>query len=150
MKIFIKASALWLAFAAGGLAGTPGWETDWEAAKAKAKLENKLILINLTGTDWCSWCIKLEKEVFSTQAFRDYAAANVILMEADFPRKKELSTAQKIQNETLKKLYLQGGYPTVLLLDSDGRKLSPDLGELEGGTAGYIKTISELITKNKG
>ncbi len=131
------------------IAGTPGWETNWEAAKATAKAENKFILINLTGTDWCGWCIKLEKEVFSQKAFKDFAAANVVMMEADFPKKKELSPELKVQNAALKKQYLLGGYPTVLLLNADGEKISEDLGELKGGTEAYIKKISELIAKNK-
>jgi thiol:disulfide interchange protein len=126
-----------------------GWMTDWEAAKAKSKAENKPILINLTGTDWCGWCIKLEKEVFSQKAFKDFAAENLILMEADFPKKKELPAALKAQNAKLEKEYLQGGYPTVLLLDSEGKKLSEDLGELKGGTEAYIAKFKELIEKIK-
>lgn len=126
-----------------------GWMTDWEAAKAKSKAENKPIFINLTGTDWCGWCIKVEKEVFSQKAFKEFAAANLILMEADFPKKKELPAALKKQNEELKKQYLAGGYPTMYLLDSEGKKLSEDLGELKGGTEGYIAKLKELIAKNK-
>jgi len=149
VKNFIKSLALTLALASTIFAGTPGWETQWEDAKAKAKAENKLILINLTGTDWCGWCIKLEKEVFSTKEFKEFAAANVILMEVDFPRKTELSAELKAQNEELKKKYLQGGYPTIFLLDAEGNKVSKDLGELEGGTEGYIKKITELIAAQK-
>jgi thiol:disulfide interchange protein len=125
------------------------WMTNWEEAKAKAKAENKPILINLTGSDWCGWCIKIEKEVFSSKEFQEFAAANVILMEADFPKKKELPAELKAQNDALKKQYLNGGYPTVYLLDAEGNKLSEDIGELEGGTAAYIKTISDLIAKSK-
>ncbi len=131
------------------LAGAKGWETNWEAAKAKSKAENKPIFINLTGSDWCSWCIKIEKEVFSTKEFQDFAAANLVLFEADFPRKKEVPADLKAQNEKLKKEYLEGGYPTVFVLDSEGKKLSKDIGELKGGTAEYIKTISAVIEKNK-
>jgi thioredoxin-related protein len=149
MKLFLKSLVLSTAFASMALAGTPGWETNWETAKARAKAENKFILINLTGTDWCGWCIKLEKEVFSQKAFKDFASANVVMMEADFPKKKELSAELKIQNAALKKQYLLGGYPTVLLLDAEGKKISEDLGELEGGTEGYIKKITELIAQNK-
>lgn len=131
------------------LAGAKGWETNWEAAKAKSKAENKPILINLTGSDWCGWCIKLEKEVFSTKEFQEFAAANVVLFEADFPRKKEVPADLKAQNAKLKKEYLAGGYPTVYVLDADGKKLSEDIGELKGGTAEYIKTITEVIEKSK-
>lgn len=147
MKTMLRSIALILASATIALAGGDGWLTDWEAAKAKSKAENKPILINLTGSDWCGWCIKIEKNVFSKKEFKDFAAKNLILMEADFPRKKKQPAALKKQNAKLEKAYLNRGYPTVLLLDSDGKKLSGDLGELEGGVDGYIKTITGLIEK---
>jgi protein disulfide-isomerase len=127
------------------LAGSKGWETNWEAAKEKSKATQKPILINLTGSDWCGWCIKIEKEIFSKKEFQDFAAENLVLMEADFPRKKELSAELKAQNAALKKEYLAGGYPTVYLLDAEGKKLSEDLGELGGTPETYIKKLQELI-----
>lgn len=85
------------------LALAEGWMTDWEAAKAKSKAENKPILINFTGTDWCGWCIKIEKEVFSKKEFKEYAEKNLVLMEVDFPKKKEQSPELKKQNKALDK-----------------------------------------------
>jgi thioredoxin-related protein len=149
MKTLLKTLAVLAVSSSLALAGSKGWETNWEAAKAKSKAENKPILINLTGSDWCGWCIKIEKEIFSTKEFQEFAAANVVLMEADFPRKKELSAELKKQNEILKKEYLEEGYPTVFLLDAEGKKLSEDLGVLKGGTEAYIKKITELIAKSK-
>lgn len=149
MKTMLRTFAVLVATASLSLAGSKGWMTDWEAAKAKAKAENKPILINLTGSDWCGWCIKIEKEVFSTKEFQNFAAANVVLMEADFPKKKELPADLKKQNEALKKEYLNGGYPTVYLLDAEGKKLSEDIGELKGGTVEYINKIMEVIGKSK-
>lgn len=149
MKTLLKTLAVLAVSSSLALAGSKGWETNWEAAKAKSKAENKPILINLTGSDWCGWCIKIEKEIFSTKEFQEFAAANVVLMEADFPRKKELSAELKKQNAVLKKEYLEEGYPTVFLLDAEGKKLSEDLGVLKGGTETYIKTITELIAKSK-
>jgi thioredoxin-related protein len=146
MKTLLRSLAV-LAATASFAFGSEGWMTNWEEAKAKAKAENKPILINLTGSDWCGWCIKIEKEVFSSKEFKEYAAANVILMEADFPKKKELSADLKKQNEALKKQYLAGGYPTVWLLDAEGNKLSEDLGELKGGTKAYIEKLTGLIAK---
>lgn len=150
MKLLLKSLAVLAISTSFALAGGEGWETNWEAAKAKAKAENKPILINLTGSDWCSWCIKIEKEIFSKKEFKDFAAANVILMEADFPKKKKQPEDIKKQNAELEKTYLQKGYPTVLLLDADGKKLSEDLGELPGGHEAYITKIKELIAKSKG
>jgi len=81
--------------------------------------------------------------------FKDYAAANLILMEADFPQKKEQPAELKKQNAALKKQYLAGGYPTVWLLDAEGKKLSEDLGELKGGSKAYITKLTELVAKAK-
>lgn len=149
MKTLLRSLVVLAATTTFALAGAEGWMTDWEAAKAKAKAESKPILINLTGSDWCTWCIKIEKEVFSTKEFQEFAAKNLVLMEADFPRKSKLPADLKKQNNALKKEYLNGGYPTVYLLDAEGKKLSEDIGELKGGTAEYIKTIAGLIEKTK-
>lgn len=149
MKALIRTVAVLVASCSLALAGSKGWETNWEAAKEKSKATNKPILINLTGTDWCGWCIKIEKEIFSKKEFQDFAAENLVLMEADFPRKKELPAELKKQNEALKKAYLAGGYPTVYLLDAEGKKLSPDLGELGGTPETYIQKLKELIAAAK-
>ena len=63
-----------------------GWETNFKKALARAKAENKYVLLNFSGSDWCGWCTKLDKEVFSRQAFKDYARENLILVLLDFPR----------------------------------------------------------------
>lgn len=148
MKTIIRSAIVLIASAALSFANE-GWLTDWEAAKAKSKAENKPILINLTGSDWCGWCIKMEKQTFSQKAFKDFAAENLILMEADFPKKKELPAALKKQNAELEKQYLAGGYPTVFLLDAEGKKLSEDLGTLKGGMDEFIAKLKELIAKSK-
>lgn len=148
MKTIIRSAIVLIASASLSFANE-GWLTDWEAAKAKSKTENKPILINLTGSDWCGWCIKMEKQTFSQKAFKDFAAENLILMEADFPKKKELPAALKKQNAELEKQYLAGGYPTVYLLDAEGKKLSEDLGTLKGGMDEFIAKLKELIAKSK-
>jgi protein disulfide-isomerase len=101
MKILLRSVAIFAASTALALASTDGWLTDWEAAKAKSKTEDKPILINLTGSDWCGWCIKLEKSVFSKKEFKEFAAKNLILMEADFPRKTKQPADLKKQNAAL-------------------------------------------------
>ncbi len=126
-----------------------GWGTDWEGAKATAKKTGRPILINLTGSDWCGWCIKLEKKVFSTDTFKNYAKENLVLMEADFPRKKELPAEVKEQNEKLKDKYLAGGYPTVWLLDHEGKKISDDLGEFGDDPDKWVKKLKELVAGYK-
>src|SRR5437899_11282386 len=71
------------------------WMTDLRAALAKAKAEKKMVLLDFTGSDWCGWCIKFNQEVLSQSAFTDYAAKNFVLVEVDFPRKKELRSEER-------------------------------------------------------
>lgn len=123
------------------------WMHDFEAAKAKAVKEGKPIFINFTGTDWCGWCIKLEKEVFSKKAFQDYAKENLVLVEVDFPRKKEQTAELKEQNKKLDKEYGVEGYPTLYLLDATGKKLTEDIGYREGGPEKYVEHLKSLIKK---
>lgn len=124
-----------------------GWTHDYEAAKKQAKEQNKPILINFTGTDWCGWCIRIEKEVFSQEAFKAYAKEHLILMEVDFPKKKKLPAEVVAQNEKLDKEFKIEGYPTIFLIDSDGKKLSEDIGYREGGAEAYVSHLKELLKK---
>jgi thioredoxin-related protein len=123
------------------------WMHDFEAAKAKAVKEGKPIFINFTGTDWCGWCIKLEKEVFTKKAFQDYAKENLVLVEVDFPKKKEQTAELKAQNKKLDKEYGVEGYPTLYLLDATGKKLTEDIGYREGGPEAYVEHLKSLLKK---
>ena len=143
MKTILKTVAVMLATSTLALAGE--WGHDWEAAKAQAKKENKPILINFTGTDWCGWCIRLEKEVFTKKAFKDYAKENLVLMEVDFPRKKKQSDEVKAQNKKLDKEFKIEGYPTIFLLDAEGNKISGDIGYREGGPEKYVEHLKSLL-----
>lgn len=120
---------------------------DFDAAKTKAVKEGKPIFINFTGTDWCGWCIKLEKEVFSKKAFQDYAKENLVLVEVDFPKKKEQTAELKAQNKKLDKEYGVEGYPTLYLLDATGKKLTEDIGYREGGPEAYVEHLKSLLKK---
>jgi thioredoxin-related protein len=122
------------------------WETDFELAKQRAKDEKKDILVDFTGTDWCSWCIKLKKEVFDQPAFQEYAKKNLIMVELDFPRKKVLDEKLKKQNAELAEKYEVQGYPTILLLNSKGREVART-GYQEGGPEKYIEHVKELLKK---
>ena len=94
---------------------------DFTKAKKEA-VEKKLpILAYFSGCDWCGWCIKLDKEVFSQKVFKAFAKDRVVLFLADFPRAKELAAEVKAQNEQLRKAYDVEGFPTVLLLDAGGK-----------------------------
>lgn len=143
MITIFKSLLIFIATATVAVAGD--WGNDWEAAKAQAKKESKPIFINFTGSDWCGWCIKLDKEVFSKEAFQEYAKENLILMEVDFPRKLEQPAELKAQNKKLDKEFDIKGYPTLFLLDAEGNKISGDVGYREGGAEAYVKHLKELL-----
>ena len=122
-----------------------GWMTDFEKAKKKAMAENKTLLLDFSGSDWCSWCIKLDEEVFQKDAWKAYAKKHLVQVLIDFPREKsEQSEALQKQNNALAKQYAVRGFPTVLLLNQEG-KLIDKTGYQRGGAENYIKHIKALI-----
>ncbi len=103
---------------------TTAWQTDFEKAKTEAKTENKFILLNFSGSDWCGPCIRLHKEIFGSEVFTKYADEKLVLVNADFPRLKKnmLSKEQQKQNDALADKYnSDGAFPLTLLLDADGK-----------------------------
>lgn len=99
------------------------WLSDFDQSKQKASQENKLILLNFSGSDWCAPCIKLKKDVFEQDVFTVYAEKHLVLLRADFPRlkKNQLPVAQVKHNEKLAEKYNpQGKFPYTLLLTGDG------------------------------
>jgi thioredoxin-related protein len=120
------------------------WQTDFEAAKNQAKAENKLLLVDFTGSDWCSWCKKLHEEVFDKDAFKDEAPKHFVLVELDFPHEKKLPNDLKAQNDKLAKRYKIHGYPTVLLVDADGQVVA-HTGYQAGGPENYVKQLAGFL-----
>lgn len=121
-------------------AAKDGWTDNLEAAKAQAKKENKKILLDFTGSDWCGWCKKLDAEVFSKQEFKDYAAKHLVLVEVDFPRGFQLPAATKKQNEELQAKYRISGYPSIIVTSPSGKTVAQS-GYVEGGPKAFIKSI---------
>ncbi len=100
------------------------WLTDLNAAKTIAAKSEKEILLVFSGSDWCAPCMKLEKEIWDTSIFQEYAKEHYILVKADFPRKKanKLSDYQQTKNNDLAGKYnSQGYFPLVLLMSADGK-----------------------------
>jgi thioredoxin-related protein len=139
MKKFI-ATFLLLAFTFGLRAETGEWLTDFSAAKKKAKEENKPLLMLFTGSDWCPYCIQWEKEAFSKPEFQDYAKKNLVLLLVDFPEKKKLPKAQLRANEALQDKFKIEEYPTVVILDSNAKKLGK-FNYTEGGPKALLGKI---------
>ncbi len=116
------------------------WLTDIEEAKTSAAKENRNIILVFQGSDWCAPCMKLEKEIWNTDEFKEYSKDHFILLKADFPRKRKnkLESVQQEKNMQLAEKYnKQGFFPMVVVLDKEGNVL---------GRTGYEKMeVSEYI-----
>jgi thioredoxin-related protein len=123
------------------------WGTDFAKAKAQAKAEKKDLLVDFTGSDWCGWCMKLDEEVFSQDAFSAGAPKNFVLVKLDYPHKTEQSAELKEQNKKLAEQYPIEGYPTILLMDAEGMVYGAT-GYQEGGPDKYLEMLADM--KKKG
>ena len=125
-------------------AAEAAWQTNYEKALAQAKAENKAVLLDFTGSDWCGYCIKMVKDTLSKKEFTEYAAKNLVLVEVDFPNGKPQTEEVKKQNAELEKKFGVQGYPTFLLLDKRGKELGRQRGYLEGGPATFIAKLESF------
>jgi thioredoxin-related protein len=125
----------------------PGWGTNYEQGQQEAKASNKLVLLDFTGSDWCGWCKILDREIFSQPQFKEYASKNLVLVEVDFPKTKSVAPATREQNERLLMRYQVQGFPTIIVLNSEG-KMVAELGYMQGGPDAFIAVLEKL--RNKG
>jgi len=141
MKKAIMALVAGLAVASASAAEL-AWMTDVPKAQAQAKADKKLVMLDFTGSDWCGWCIKFDKEVLSTDKFKEYADKNLVLVVVDFPNKKPQSDELKRANEALGKKYGVDGYPTFVVLSKDGKEIGRQVGYSEGGPEAFIEKLN--------
>ena len=135
-----------LALTSSAALAAAGWDDDYDKALAQAKTEKKMVLLDFTGSDWCGWCIKLDKEVFSKPEFKTYAKENLVLVEVDFPQGKRQAKKLKEQNEKLKGEFGIKGFPTIIVLNSEGKQVG-QLGYMEGGPKAFIAELDKLKGK---
>ena len=149
----MKKSIFWL-FAALFLACGPRtgrafeWRTDLAQAAADARQDQRYLLLNFSGSDWCGWCKKLDAEVFSQPAFQAYAASNLVAVLADFPRRTQQDDALKAQNERLMRQFQVEGFPTLLLFSPEG-ELVGQLGYQPGGPAAFIQALRQAQARHQ-
>ena len=134
-------------FAVANADAKPGWGENFETAKTEAAKAQKHVLLDFTGSDWCGWCKKLDKEVFATPAFQELAKDKLILVELDFPQGKELPAAVKAQNKKLEGEYKVSGFPTIVLLGPDGKEVKRWSGFSAQLTEEIRKAISAAPAK---
>jgi thiol-disulfide isomerase/thioredoxin len=119
------------------------WMTDYSAALSTARSQNRRVFAFFTGSDWCVWCMRLQKEILTTPEFASYASENLILLELDFPQNKRQPAPLKKQNEQLAARFKIEGYPTVIVLDANGKTVGK-LGYQPGGPAPFVKQLKSL------
>ena len=141
-KIILTVAA---ALAAGVFAMPAGFTDDWDAALKKAAAEKKTVLALFTGSDWCIWCKRLEGEVLSQKAFSDEVGKTFVPVFLDFPSDKSLvPEAKQKRNKELAEKYAVHGFPTVLLLDAQGKVLA-QTGYQKGGPEKYLAHVKGLV-----
>ncbi len=145
MSAWVAAMLCATAVAAGA---AEGWLTDFQEAK-KVAAEKKLpILMDFSGSDWCIWCKRLDSEVFSQQAFKDFARERLVLFLADFPMKSKQPEELQAQNRRLQSTYRVSGYPTVILVNANGEEIART-GYVKGGAEAYVEHLKELLGGKK-
>jgi protein disulfide-isomerase len=115
------------------------WQTDYEQALAQAGKEKKNVLLDFTGSDWCPYCIQMDKEVLSRPEFEKFAQNHLVLVKLDFPRRKQLPPVESEQNHRLGRRFAIEGYPTYILVDPNGKEVRRQVGYLGGGPKEFIK-----------
>jgi len=130
------------------------WHTDMSKATDISIKENKPLFLFFTGSDWCGWCIRLQKEVFKTPEFIKWAKENVVLVELDFPRKNEQTDAVKMQNAQLQQQLQVRGYPTVWFVSATKTAEAKvnlnalgSTGYVAGGPKVWIEGANQIIKK---
>jgi protein disulfide-isomerase len=143
-RLFLLAVLVAVLLAAPFARAESGWLSDYKRAQQEAKANHKFVLLDFTGSDWCGWCKKFDREVLSQPQFKDYARNNLVLVELDFPRAKQQSSELKRQNLELARQYEVVGFPTIVVLDSDGQKLWRYDGYFPKGAAAFIAELEKL------
>lgn len=114
---------------------------DFAAVLQRAKSENKPVLLEFTGSDWCPPCMQMHEEILSKPDFLAYAKSNLIFVELDFPNEKPQSAAQKKANEALADKFKTEAFPTFILLNPEGVEVWREVGAFAKTPAEFISAI---------
>lgn len=128
------------------------WETKLNTAINKSVAENKTMMLFFTGSDWCGWCMRLQREVFVKPEFKNWADKNVVLVELDFPRRSAQEPEIAQQNRELAQIFQVRGYPTVWFVSpeiSDSNKINLKKlgyqGYLAGGPNAWTNAANKFL-----
>jgi protein disulfide-isomerase len=127
------------------------WHTNLDKAIEISNQESKPIFMFFTGSDWCGWCIRLQKEVFRTPEFEAWAKEKVVLLELDFPRRTPQTDELKLQNANLQQFFQVAGYPSIWITKAqmiDGKTSFEKIGMtgyLAGGPTPWIANADTIL-----
>ena len=122
-----------------------GWDEDFEAGKATAEKSGKLILLAFSGSDWCGWCVKMEKEIYSDKKFISEAKKKFVLLMIDNPQNKSiLSPLAAKQNSELTRKYNVRGFPSTVIVRPSGEEVRRFGGYQRSGVDGFLKALDEV------
>lgn len=129
------------------------WETDINKAITVSNKTKKPMLLFFTGSDWCGWCIRLQKEVLKTPEFAKWAKENVVLVELDYPRRTPQTDAIKNQNNGLQQTFGIQGFPTVWFATAIVKGGKPSYtglgstGYVAGGPKAWLSVANDILKK---
>ena len=153
MKKYISILLLFLSINVFSQEGDLEWHTDLNKAIEISIESEKPLFMFFTGSDWCGWCIRLQKEVFFKPDFVKWAKENLVLVELDFPRRKKLEESLKQQNENLRQMFAVRGYPTgwFVIPEIEENKVNfkrlGSQGYVAGGPKNWIDGANKILSK---
>ncbi|HQX03064.1 MAG TPA: thioredoxin family protein [Flavobacterium sp.] len=128
------------------------WQTDINKAIELSTKSKKPLMLFFTGSDWCGWCIKLQKEVFQKPEFVEWSK-KVILVELDFPKKTQLEASLKQQNDQLQQIFQVQGFPTIWFVSPQKNGTQINLqqlgktGYVAGGPEKWLEAVNQFMPK---
>lgn len=146
IKITALSFVLFICTTQGWAGSELTWHTDIKKAQQIAAKSDKHVLLHFTGSDWCPWCIKLDANVFSTPEFVEFAASDLVLVKVDFPRSHQLSKEQTAANERLAQKYRIRGFPTIVVLNSEGERVGTT-GFRQESVTSYIEHLQGMMVE---
>jgi protein disulfide-isomerase len=136
------------AFSSANLQAEINWLTNYEEALSQARSSSKPVILFFTGSDWCGWCHKLEKEVLNTPEFANLAGNQFIFVMLDFPLYKQADPKIAEQNKQLQRTFDVKGYPSLVIIDKDSQVIGTT-GYRPGGPKSYADYLNKLVNDFK-
>lgn len=147
-NLFFCFFACTLFFSSHLLSAQIQWQTNYQQALEQAKSSNKPVLLFFTGSDWCTWCHRLEDEVLKTPAFANALGDKMIFVTLDYPKRATADAQLKAQNQALQQKYSIQGYPTVIVIDGNEKVLTRT-GYEAGGAENYVNSLKNKVSSIK-